>query len=73
MKKKYPQKPSALASAFVFEEDATPDDDAVWNARLEVLQYMLERAIGEDGGNNYEKDYLRSRIAITEQALSPQG
>ena len=73
MKKKNPQKPSVLAAVFAFEEDATLDDYTVWNARQEVLQYTLERAIGDDGGNNYAKDYLRSRITITEQALSPQG
>ncbi|MCZ6828011.1 MAG: MBL fold metallo-hydrolase, partial [Gammaproteobacteria bacterium] len=48
---------------------ADPDHRAALETRLEILQFMLERAIGDDGGNNYEKDYLRSRIAITEQAL----
>jgi len=73
MKKKYPQKPSVLAAAFAFEGDVTLDDYTVWNARLEALQCMLERAIGDHGGHNYEKNYLRSRIAITEQSLSPHG
>ena len=34
---------------------------------------VAELAIGDDSANNYEKVYLRRRIAITEQALSPQG
>lgn len=36
--------------------------------RLEVLQLMLQQAV--IGGNNYEKDYLRRRIVVTEEALA---
>ena len=37
------------------------------NLRLEVLNKMLEAAV--IGGNNYEKDYLRRRISVTEHQL----
>jgi alkyl sulfatase BDS1-like metallo-beta-lactamase superfamily hydrolase len=46
-----------------------PTNQAALKTRLSALQFMLERAKADNGGNNYEKDYLRSRIAITEQAL----
>ncbi len=49
--------------------EADYDHRAALETRLAILESMLERAIGDDGGNNYEKDYLRSRIAITEKAL----
>jgi alkyl sulfatase BDS1-like metallo-beta-lactamase superfamily hydrolase len=52
---------------------AEPANRPALETRLSILEFMLERAIGEDGGNNYEKDYLRSRIAITEQSLAAQG
>jgi alkyl sulfatase BDS1-like metallo-beta-lactamase superfamily hydrolase len=52
---------------------AEPANRSALETRLSILEFMLERAIGEDGGNNYEKDYLRSRIAITEQSLTAQG
>jgi alkyl sulfatase BDS1-like metallo-beta-lactamase superfamily hydrolase len=52
---------------------AEPANRPALETRLSILEFMLERAIGEDGGNNYEKDYLRSRIAITEQSLTAQG
>ena len=48
----------------------TPDHRAALETRLSILQYMLERAVADNGGNNYEKDYLRRRIAITEEALA---
>jgi alkyl sulfatase BDS1-like metallo-beta-lactamase superfamily hydrolase len=47
-----------------------PTNQAALETRLSTLQFMLERAKADNGGNNYEKDYLRSRIAITEQALA---
>ena len=36
--------------------------------RLQVLQVMLKNAVS--GGNNFEKDYLRQRIALTQAHLS---
>jgi len=36
--------------------------------RLAVLETMLQRAI-DTTGNNYEKDYLRRRIALTQEAM----
>ena len=53
--------------------EANPSDRSALQTRLSILEFMLERAIGEDGGNNYEKDYLRSRINITRQALGVKG
>jgi alkyl sulfatase BDS1-like metallo-beta-lactamase superfamily hydrolase len=47
-----------------------PANQAALEVRLSTLQFMLERAKADNGGNNYEKDYLRRRIAITEQALA---
>jgi len=47
-----------------------PTNQAALETRLSALQFMLGRAKADNGGNNYEKDYLRSRIAITEQALA---
>lgn len=47
-----------------------PINQAALETRLSTLQFMLERAKADNGGNNYEKDYLRSRIAITDQALT---
>jgi alkyl sulfatase BDS1-like metallo-beta-lactamase superfamily hydrolase len=47
-----------------------PDHRAALETRLSLLQYMLERAVADNGGNNYEKDYLRRRIAITEETLA---
>jgi alkyl sulfatase BDS1-like metallo-beta-lactamase superfamily hydrolase len=46
-----------------------PGNRSALQTRLSILEFMLERAVGEDGGNNYEKDYLRSRINVTQQAL----
>jgi alkyl sulfatase BDS1-like metallo-beta-lactamase superfamily hydrolase len=53
--------------------EADPGNRPALEARLSILEFMLERAIGDDGGNNYEKDYLRSRIAITGQSLAAEG
>ena len=47
-----------------------PKHRAALETRLSVLQYILERAVADNGGNNYEKDYLRRRIAITEETLA---
>lgn len=45
-----------------------PGNPAALQLRLETLQLLLQEAM--DGpGNNYEKDYLRRRIAVTEEAL----
>jgi len=46
-----------------------PTNQAALETRLSTLQFMLERAKADNGGNNYEKDYLHSRIAISLQAL----
>ena len=50
-----------------------PANRTALTTRLEILEFMLERAIGDDGGNNYEKDFLRRRIAITRQTLAGAG
>ena len=50
--------------------EGKPGHRGALETRLEVLQYMLERAKADNGGNNYEKDYLRSRIRITEETLA---
>jgi alkyl sulfatase BDS1-like metallo-beta-lactamase superfamily hydrolase len=50
-----------------------PYNQSALQTRLSILEFMLQRAIGENGGNNYEKDYLRSRIEITEKALTADG
>lgn len=48
---------------------AEPNNKRALAVRLETLQVMLQQAI--DGpGNNYEKDFLRRRIAITEEQLT---
>ena len=45
-----------------------PTNRAALELRLTVFQGMLQAAI--DGlGNNYEKDYLRQQIALTQEAL----
>lgn len=41
---------------------------AALGLRLEVLEYLLEQA-KQTSDNNYEKDYLRSRINITKEQL----
>jgi hypothetical protein len=47
---------------------AEPADRAALGLRLKTLKILLNQALaGED--NNYEKDYLRRRIAVTEDAL----
>ncbi len=50
--------------------------DPVWRPglelRLKVLDDMLETAVSGKG-NNYEKDYLRARIALTRQDLGLEG
>lgn len=48
---------------------ANEQNTAALNLRLEVLNLMLQQAV-DGSGNNYEKDYLRSRIAVTEEALT---
>jgi len=48
---------------------ANEQNAAALNLRLEVLNLMLQQAV-DGSGNNYEKDYLRSRIAVTEEALA---
>lgn len=47
-----------------------PSHRVALETRLSLLHSMLERAMDDNGGNNYEKDYLRRRIAITEEALT---
>lgn len=51
----------------ILSED--PANQAALDTRLSVLKFMLKRAKADNGGNNYEKDYLRSRIILTEQAM----
>jgi alkyl sulfatase BDS1-like metallo-beta-lactamase superfamily hydrolase len=46
---------------------ADTGDNPALQMRLEALNRLLKDALTT--GNNYEKDYLRSRIAITEQQL----
>jgi hypothetical protein len=47
---------------------AEPANPAALGLRLKTLKTLLDQALaGED--NNYEKDYLRRRIAVTEDAL----
>ena len=50
---------------------AEPENQQALTMRLQTLQQLLEQAKAGDG-NNYEKDYLRRRIAITEEALAAQ-
>ena len=50
-----------------------PTHRGALETRLAVLQSMLDRAKADNGGNNYEKDYLRRRIAITEESLAAAG
>lgn len=48
---------------------AEPANREALSTRLETLQALLQQAKAGDG-NNYEKDYLRRRITITEEALA---
>ncbi len=48
---------------------AEPNNKAALNIRLDTLNALLEEAKAGDD-NNYEKDYLRRRIAITEETLA---
>lgn len=45
-----------------------PTNRAALELRLATLETMLETAI--EGGNNYEKDYLRQQINATKEALA---
>ena len=45
-----------------------PANRAALGLRLKTLKILLEQAVTGDD-NNYEKDYLRRRIAVTENAL----
>ena len=64
-----------LLEALHFLEIALAQDP-VWRPglelRLKVLDVMLETAVSGKG-NNYEKDYLRARIALTRQDLGLEG
>lgn len=46
-----------------------PGNKQALAVRLQALQLLLQRAL--DGtSNNYEKDYLRRRIALTEETIA---
>ena len=47
---------------------AEPVNQAALGLRLRTLKMLLYQALAGDD-NNYEKDYLRRRIAVTEDAL----
>ena len=47
---------------------AAPVKRAALGLRLKTLKMLLNQALAGDD-NNYEKDYLRRRIAVTEDAL----
>ncbi|MEE8056713.1 MAG: hypothetical protein V3T17_02580 [Pseudomonadales bacterium] len=47
---------------------ASPTNKPALQTKLTTLQYLLQQALGR-AGNNYEKDYLQSRIVVTEEAL----
>lgn len=47
---------------------AEVDNRAALGLRLRTLQMLLDQAVASDD-NNYEKDYLRRRIAVAEEAL----
>lgn len=48
---------------------AQPNHPAALNTRLATLNAMLVQALAGDG-NNYEKDYLRMRIRVTEESIA---
>ena len=47
---------------------AEPVKRAALGLRLKTLKMLLNQALAGDD-NNHEKDYLRRRIAVTEDAL----
>lgn len=48
---------------------AEPENKPALELRLQTLELMLQQAI-EGPGNNYEKDFLRRRIVVTEEQLA---
>ena len=50
---------------------AEPSNQQALTTRLQTLQLLLEEAQA-GAGTNYEKDNLRRRVAITEEALATQ-
>lgn len=69
--KQYQQQQQPIKALHLLEVAlaADPADQSALETRLSLLQSLLEQA-ARGTGNNYEKDYLRHRISVTEQALT---